>query len=117
MILSNWQEFRNNNYHKLYQKIVYRGLVIQRTNKFINSLGNFINEMLGVKAIKTRKNIQLDPSESGIYCAELIASCYLKLGLLNEETEPDKLKPGEPIAPLTLVSFRRFFSYPQELDF
>ena len=103
--MSNWGEFRENNYQKIYEKIVYRNLKAERTDVFINKLGHFINSMLGQRAISVSEKERVE----GVYCAELIGRAFQELGILSTECKVKGLMPGNKNEKKGFFKFLFFF--------
>ena len=89
-----WDVFVKNNWHSLYQKLVYRKLRNSRSLDAMHKLETFIRTVIGMKyklnATKIlRKHYENDAEnikgDKSYFCSELVASAYKCLGLLPKE--------------------------------
>ena len=81
--LLKWSDFKRNNYHKLYKKIVFRKLITDRNGSFVNTLESFCGKKLGSKSLvkqKTSGKAISDSEKNQFYSSELVAATYKSLG-------------------------------------
>lgn len=120
-----WSDFKRNNYHLLYKKIVFRKLFCKRDEKFIKNLEDFCQNKLGAKSLLKKGSVEnkntKDIDKDKFYCSELVAATYNILGLLDDpkipsnkysifqfsskSKKPVKLKNGISLSQEYVVSF------------
>ncbi|CAG9329567.1 unnamed protein product [Blepharisma stoltei] len=95
-----WDDFLMYNWHLLYSRIVYRKLNIERDQKMLDILSDFVDKVKGKgykitpqKIFKKRENLK-PGHEKNFFCSELIASAYKSLGLLPDEVPSCHYWPG-----------------------
>ncbi|CAG9329377.1 unnamed protein product [Blepharisma stoltei] len=95
-----WDDFLMYNWNLLYTRIVYRKLNIERSQKVLDILSDFVDKVKGkeykITAQKLfRKRENLKPGyEKNFFCSELIASAYKSLGLLPDNVPSSHYWPG-----------------------
>mmetsp|Transcript_19306 Transcript_19306/g.35560 ORF Transcript_19306/g.35560 Transcript_19306/m.35560 type:complete len:322 (-) Transcript_19306:5435-6400(-) len=91
-----WEEFKQHNWHKLYSRIAYRQLSIDRSEATLQKLQDFIDRVIGLRYKLTIAKLcgsrpsRLASREVNYFCSELMAASFQEMGLL-----PDTLKPGQ----------------------
>jgi Permuted papain-like amidase enzyme, YaeF/YiiX, C92 family/PH domain len=77
--LLSWKEFIANQWNRLYQRVGYRKLNIERNQQFYQMADTFVRENIGkpYKLIKIKSG-----SNTGYFCSELVAEFYKKTGIL-----------------------------------
>ena len=95
-----WDDFIRFNWHKLYSRLVYRHLELERDEEMLHSLDDYIQEVRGkpysCSPIKLMGlGHRQDPgSERNFFCSELIASAYKRLGILPQDLNAKSVWPG-----------------------
>lgn len=91
--LLKWSDFKRNNYHSLYEKIVFRKLITPRNFEFVKILEEFCGNTLGSKSLvslKTKIKPTSDSAQDEFYSSELVAATYKLLGLINDSLPSNK---------------------------
>ncbi|CAK74538.1 unnamed protein product (macronuclear) [Paramecium tetraurelia] len=104
--LLSWDTFMRNNWHTLYQQMVYRQLEVNRSNEFLEKLELFVKGSIGKryqmspsKLIKrfTKSSESIDDLEKEdktFFCSELIAAAYKKMGIIDANRCAASYWPG-----------------------
>mmetsp|Transcript_29375 Transcript_29375/g.29105 ORF Transcript_29375/g.29105 Transcript_29375/m.29105 type:complete len:125 (-) Transcript_29375:3-377(-) len=94
-----WDDFKYYQFHKLYNRLVYRQLHTERSNEMLMEIENFIKAVKGMKYnISPRKlirNKEDNSKKQGFFCSELVAAAYKSIGLLPEKPPASKYWPGD----------------------
>jgi hypothetical protein len=119
-----WDTFMRYEWHKLYSRLIYRKLDVERTPNFLIDLEEFIKEVKGKRyrisagKIMGRKADRPPATEKGFFCSELVAAAYKRVGLLPQDIPSSKYWPGDfaEIKVLPLFKGARLH-YEQLIDF
>jgi len=100
--LCRWTTFKRNEWHKLYTKVVYRKLEVERSDEFITKIEKFVKTTVGNKyAVNAKKLMQRKStsigteslSERTYFCSELVAACYKRADLLPTDISSSRYLP------------------------
>ncbi|CAG9331344.1 unnamed protein product [Blepharisma stoltei] len=96
-----WDDFLRYGWYKLYKRIAFRKLTMDRSEETLLKLENFIEHTKGKKyKISYKKVFGIDQhrqpgDEDNYFCSELIASAYKALGILNQNIASSRYWPGD----------------------
>lgn len=102
--LCRWSLFMKNNWHLLYQKLIWRKQHFKRRQKFVENLETFIRKSVGKKydlSAKKQFNTEssreenIDDKDRGYFCSEQIAAAYKQLGQLPDKKNSSQYWPGD----------------------
>ena len=95
-----WDEFVANEWFAHSERLMFRQLITERTDKMLLKLEEFVKKVDGknfkISPVKLLQRINSMPGEeNSFFCSELIASAYKAMGLLSSEVPANQYWPGD----------------------
>lgn len=96
-----WDEFKQNNWQKLYSRIAYRQLSTDRSQKVLQDLQDFIDRVNGrhyrvsIAKLCGSRPSQIASNEANYFCSELTGVCLQVMGCLPSDLRAGQFLPGD----------------------